>query len=73
MTDTTMTADTTASLIEQRAEMLANASEYASIGPTPAEIDAREAAALADLSAADVDEVRARAHEIRRARLMARV
>ncbi len=59
--------------IEQRANMLANASEYATIAPSPAEIDARETAALADLTQDDVDKVRARAHEIRQARLMARV
>ena len=61
--------------IEQRANMLANASEYADHlrAPSPAEIDARETAALADLTQDDVDKVRARAHEIRQARLMARV
>ena len=63
----------TAEEIEERATMLANANEYATIAPTPAEINAREATALTDLSPADVDRVRARAHEIRQAQLMARL
>jgi hypothetical protein len=52
----------------ERAVMLANANQYTDIGPTPVEIARREAAALDGLSEADVEIVRRRAQEIRRAR-----
>jgi hypothetical protein len=59
--------------VEQRALMLSNAREYTSVAPSPAEIDAREAAALAGLSQDDVEIVRRKSHEINQARLMSRL